>query len=92
VADLRKAARGRPCELRLHGVCRHDLETTVLAHIRRANTAGVGQKPPDVCAVIACEACHAVLDGRAGSVRASDGDILDGLLRTLATWSREGLL
>ena len=61
--DLRQLAQGRPCYLRLTG-CTYDASQTVLAHIRRGNIAGVGQKPPDVCGFPACDWCHGVFDGR----------------------------
>jgi hypothetical protein len=62
--DLRKLAQGQLCYLRLSGHCRHAPEYTVLAHIRRFNIAGGGQKPPDVCAFPACDKCHDIIDGR----------------------------
>jgi hypothetical protein len=62
--SLRTFARGKPCMCRLAGICNFNPETTVLAHIRRAHVAGAGQKPPDMCAVFACSACHDVIDGR----------------------------
>lgn len=34
MADLRKAARGRECQVRIPGVCNGNPETSVLAHIR----------------------------------------------------------
>ena len=36
MADLRKAARGRECQVRIPGVCNGNSETSVLAHIRLA--------------------------------------------------------
>jgi hypothetical protein len=63
--DLRTFARGKPCMVRLAGICNFNPETTVLAHIRRANVAGMGQKPSNLCALFACSACHDVIDGRA---------------------------
>lgn len=90
--NLRKAARGQDCQLRLMAICNNDPETTVLAHIRRTGNAGVGQKPPDVSGIVCCSRCHDVLDGRAGNIRAHDSDILEGLLRTHALWRRLGLV
>ncbi|HFR8650170.1 TPA: nuclease domain-containing protein [Escherichia coli] len=34
MADLRKAARGRECQVRIPGVCNGNPDTSVLAHIR----------------------------------------------------------
>lgn len=50
MADLRKAARGRECQVRIPGVCNGNPETTVLAHIRIAGLCGTGIKPPDLIA------------------------------------------
>lgn len=36
MANLRKEARGRECQVRLVGVCNHNPETVVLAHYRMA--------------------------------------------------------
>lgn len=85
--NLRKLAKGKPCLVRLPG-CDGGGETTVLAHIRRANVAGMGQKPHDLIAVRACDPCHSVIDGRImlpGLSRLElDQYILHGLCRTLA--------
>lgn len=62
---MRDFANGKHCMCRFAGICNFKPETTVLAHIRRANVAGGGQKPPDTCAVWACSACHDAMDGRA---------------------------
>ena len=88
--DLRKFAEGKACQLRLIGTCNFDPETTVLAHVRRGGVAGIGQKPPDIIGIHACEACHSALDGRLGPKREpSDTDVLEGLCRTLAIVSKE---
>ena len=94
--NLRKYAAGKPCMLRLEGICNFNPETTVLAHVRRAGNAGVGQKPPDICGIWACFDCHNAIDKRnnVGSITPSemDGYILDGLIRTLAQLDRDGVL
>ncbi|MDE2467329.1 MAG: DUF1364 family protein [Bradyrhizobium sp.] len=64
---LRTEAHLRDCYVQLPGVCNHNPETTVLAHLRIGHIAGMGQKPPDTCAVPVCSACHDVIDGRAKS-------------------------
>lgn len=61
--NLRKAARGQPCMVRLPG-CDGGGETTVLAHYRLAGTCGVGIKPPDELGANCCGPCHALVDGR----------------------------
>ena len=89
---LRKAARGQECQLRLMAICQGGTDTTVLAHIRRAGSGGIGIKPPDTVGIWCCHRCHEVLDGRAGNVRAHDSDILDGLIRTLCELDKQGIL
>jgi hypothetical protein len=91
--DLRKLARGKPCMVRIPGVCNHNPETTVLAHIRRGGVAGVGQKPPDTCGVWACSNCHAVMgDGHAVEGVCTEGDILEALCRQLAWYDKNEVL
>ena len=64
MADLRKAARSRECQVRIPGVCNGNPETSVLAHIRLTGLCGTGIKPPDLIATIACSACHDEIDRR----------------------------
>ena len=96
--NLRKAAKGRDCQVRIPGICNHDPETVVLAHIRRGGIAGVGIKGTDLAAVLACSSCHDVVDGRgrgADSVISRallDRYILDAMCRTLQIWTDEGLV
>jgi hypothetical protein len=72
----------------LPGVCEIASDTVVLAHLRRASTAGIGQKPSDLCAVHSCRSCHDVIDGRDNrSVlvgKEIDSYLLDALCRTLS--------
>lgn len=93
--NLRKLAQGQHCQVRLPG-CLHSPETVVLAHVRRGGTAGVGQKPPDLCGVYACAACHDLIDGRKFVANLSreeiDGYLLPALCRTLAIVSKELVL
>ena len=59
---LRAFASGRDCSLRLP-VCNFDPSTTVLAHLPCCH-GGMGMKGPDTVAVLACSACHDLVDGR----------------------------
>lgn len=84
--------------LRIPGHCNGNPETTVLAHIRRAGLGGMGLKPPDICGVFACNgpgSCHDVIDGRARTEFSKlelDSFILEGHLRTLVWWERNGYI
>lgn len=87
MSNLRKLAEGQSCYARLPTICNFDRATVVLAHIRRGNVAGIGQKPSDLCALPLCDACHAVFDGRMKThmSRAQiDADVLRGLCQWLA--------
>ena len=84
--NLRKAARNKPCTIRLPGVCDGGGESTVLAHYRLAGHCGIGQKPIDLLAAFGCGPCHDVADGRRksdlewGFVRLCHAE---GVMRTL---------
>lgn len=94
MTDLRSAARGRECTVRIPNVCNFDPETSVLAHARLAGITGVGMKAPDICAAIACSACHDEIDRR---TRKLESDFVElcfyhGVMRTLDVWVRENLV
>lgn len=63
-AKYREAAEGQPCTLNILGVCTYDTEAVVLAHLP-GEYKGTGSKVCDLNGVDACDACHAVIDGRA---------------------------
>lgn len=91
--NLREHARGRPCMVRIDGICNHDTTTTVLAHFRSIEFAGIGQKPVDELGAWACSACHDEIDRRTRRrpldvVRAAH---MLGCLRTIYALAREGL-
>jgi hypothetical protein len=93
--DLRSYARGKPCQVRLPGICTHDTETTVLAHPRLAGITGVGMKAPDELGAWCCGACHDAIDRRAHTDL--DRDYVtqahyEGILRTQAALLREEVL
>jgi len=94
VADLRKAARGIECQVRIPGVCNHNPETSVLAHIRLPGTCGMGIKPPDLLGAIACSACHDEIDRRTRLTEAEYAHTcaLEGMARTLIIWLKMGLI
>lgn len=68
MSKITKFARDKHCTARIPGVCNHNPETSVWAHIESIRWgAGRGIKVPDVCGLIACSACHDVIDGRTPS-------------------------
>ena len=86
---LRANARGKGCTLRLDG-CRRDPEYSVLCHIRRNNWGGVGLKPNDILAFIACDVCHHKEETHHPDC--TDADILRALGETLMIHLQRGIL
>ena len=93
MSKLRKSAKGRECQVRIPGVCNHNPETVVLAHI---NGAGMGIKANDIHAAFCCSSCHDALDGRNRSSGLNPDLLrlyhLDGVIRTQRVWLNEGLI
>ncbi|TGB86513.1 hypothetical protein CRG95_05845 [Escherichia sp. E4208] len=94
MADLRKAARGRECQVRIPGVCNGNPETTVLAHYRMAGICRTGMKPDDLIGAWACSACHDEIDRRTHFVDAAYAKecALEGMARTQVIWLEEGVI
>ena len=93
--NLRKAARGRGCMIRLPGICNHNSETTVLAHVRLAGVSGMGIKADDLLGAWACSACHDAIDRRSHTDLDRDAvrlAHLEGMVRTIAHLRKEGLV
>jgi hypothetical protein len=92
--NLRNAAKGRPCMVRLPDICNHNPETTVLAHIRMAGLSGMGIKADDLLGAWACSSCHDAIDRRSHTdldrdyVRLAH---LEGMARTIAQLRKEGI-
>ncbi|OBX05744.1 phage protein [Gallibacterium genomosp. 3] len=94
MANLRKEAKGRECQVRLPGICNHNPETVVLAHFRMAGINGVGMKPDDMFGAWACSSCHDEIDRR---TRKMDYEFVrlahaEGVIRTQAILKSEGKL
>jgi hypothetical protein len=84
--NLRKYAKGKPCQIRSH-VCNFDVATTVLAHYRQIGISGAGLKSPDLLASWACSRCHTLVDGQSSSsLTREERDLLllKGVMRTQA--------
>ena len=89
MSALRKSARGKTCQVRLHSICNHNPETTVLAHLRLPGTCGTGTKPHDLIGVRACSSCHdAIGDGRMEYAP----EIIQAWGRTITVYAQEGLI
>lgn len=65
MSAIREFARGKACTARIPLVCNRDPQTSVWAHLNSIRWgSGRGFKAPDVCGLIACSACHDVIDNR----------------------------
>jgi hypothetical protein len=84
MTDLRKLAEGKPCMIRIPGICNHDPATTVLAHIRMAGITGAGIKAPDLLGAWACSDCHDECDRRTGVINMLEARLYfyEGIIRT----------
>jgi len=88
---LTKSARGRECQVRLPGICNHDPEKVVLAHL---NGGGMGTKHPDLFGAFACSSCHDEIDRKTRLLDPAYARLchLEGMVRTQLIWLSEGLI
>ena len=81
--------------IRLEGICNHNPETTVLAHIRLPGVSGMGLKADDLLGAWACSSCHDAVDRRSNTdldrdyVRLAH---LEGMVRTIAQLRKKELI
>lgn len=81
--------------VRLIGICNHNPETTVLAHIRMPGISGIGIKADDLLGAWACSSCHDAIDRRSHTdldrdyVRLAH---LEGMARTITILRKEGIV
>jgi hypothetical protein len=61
MSKITESARGEMCQVRIPGVCNHNPETVVFAHI---GGGGMGIKQPDTEGAYCCSACHDAVDFR----------------------------
>lgn len=96
MSKIRKSAVGRECQVRLPGICNHNPETTVLAHL---NGGGMGKKKVDVLGAYSCAACHSVVDRLPASRYITDFDealnviaFYEGIFRTIEIMLKDQLI
>jgi len=59
---LRQSARDQECLVRIPGICNHNPETVILAHV--GSESGTAMKCSDLEAAYCCSACHSAIDGQ----------------------------
>ena len=89
--DLRKLAKGKPCQVRLISVCNRNDETTVLAHVRLAGVTGIAQKAPDILGAWACSECHRITETYKDDDQIQRA-FLEGVVRTQYELVKQGIL
>ena len=73
MSKITEFARGRPCTIRLSGICNHNVDTSVWVHLNSVRWgSGRGQKANDLCGAIACSSCHDAIDRRVKTDLESD--------------------
>jgi hypothetical protein len=96
MTDLRQAAAGEPCLIRVPGECRRDDAYTVLAHVRLIDVSGMAIKAPDMIAALGCDRCHDICDGRVPTLTYNYDQrrqmLLEGFARTIARRAEQGLI
>lgn len=93
MANLRKEAKGRECQVRIPGICTGENETVVLAHYTSSWLRGMGSKPHDIYGAYCCVACHNAIDGRVRTNYSREELRLmhaEGVFRTIGILLREG--
>jgi hypothetical protein len=92
--NLKDYAAGKPCMVRLPGICNGDTATTVLAHIRLAGITGGAQKAPDLLGAWACSACHNEVDRRTRKLELAYATLchLEGVMRTQYRLIKDGVI
>ena len=91
---LTSFAKGKPCTIRIPGVCESRRNTTVACHLN-SNYKGTGNKSPDLLTVIGCSKCHAWIDREyAGKVSKAqrDSEVLRAFKETLMEYVKAGLI
>ena len=98
--ELRKAARGKSCQVRIALECGYfcaSSDTTVLAHLSMPGLKGIARKVPDLLGAWACDTCHGLIDGRLKPRNPIDRKTLqlwhhEGVARTIAELIKEGVI
>lgn len=96
MANLRKLARGRECQVRLP-CCNGNPETVVLGHVRMIGVSGMGLKAPDQLGAWTCSACHQAADSLQYNGERYEREFVElaflrGVIRTQYALIREGVL
>jgi len=87
ITDL---ARGKPCQIRLVGICNRNDETTAPCHFRMPCFGGIGFIPGPLFVAWGCSNCHAWVDSHHDAE--TQLAFAHGVLRTQAELIAEGII
>lgn len=96
MSKITESAKGESCTVRLPGVCNHNNDTVVFAHINSVRLGhGIGIKNKDIHGAYACSSCHDWIDGRVKSHQ--DPNVIklahyEGVLETQLRLIEKGLI
>lgn len=92
---IRDFAKGKPCTLRIPGVCKGRQYTTVACHVN-SNYKGVANKSPDMFTVIGCAHCHRFIDEdfwkHDYTKEQRDAELLRALMESQMEYVKAGLI
>lgn len=84
LSKITQSAKSEYCTVRIVGICNHNTDTVVLAHLSGIRYGhGTGQKVNDIHGAYCCSSCHDILDGRVKSNYSKD---------SLKMWHLEGII
>ena len=96
MTKIRQSAKGEDCTVRIAGICNHNPETVILAHISGIRYGhGTGQKTDDIHGAYCCSSCHDALDGRTKCEYSKDSlklFHLEGIIETQIKLINKGLI
>jgi hypothetical protein len=87
--NLRRAAIGRTCQIRLDGCTS---EPCCVCHWRQIGISGGGMKSPDLIGAWGCAYCHEKVDTSERHVMETQLDFARGVFRTQAILISEGVV
>lgn len=88
-AHLLSMARGRPCLLRVFGVCNHNPATVVACHSNSSEHGkSMARKADDQWSVWGCSDCHRWLDQGKADYRTKNRAFSEAHLRQQAEWAK----
>jgi TPP-dependent indolepyruvate ferredoxin oxidoreductase alpha subunit len=84
---ITQSAKGENCTVRFPGVCNHNPETVVFAHVH-SRFSGMGTKSSDIHGCYMCSDCHSAYD----RYEVAEIDVMRGMIETQLKLYQKGLI